>query len=543
MITTEEFLCRCIKYHRFKDAIYVVETYPDVQKKASSVLLGYLFMRNGEYRRAISYLGQSVSFTSSYYQALCYKELKDYRNAKFVLTKAKESKELKESKERGVCPERTSLEKLYLLEEDASFVSALLGDLDILAGSYETAVGSYYAACKENPMHRTGHLTVLEDTLAQAKTCHNNEENVNNVFVSSEKRFTNISSEELDEVIKDHIANKEDKCTPGQISVMQSLLQESMYLEQIRKGNCAFAESKKLLDTLPLSTVTVLGIALFEAGFLQKAERVFGYVRVKDPCSLEGMHYYSSILWQNRDKPLLGCLSRDLFGVNPHSHVSWGVLGNYFSLVKETEKAAQCFERSLAIKKDSYVMCLLGHEHFMNSNLTESLRCFIGSMQMKASHYSGVAGCGLIYEKIGKKDSAEYCFLKAVAHNPQNVLLGYLAAKFLISQKKFIQGLGLIQKYLGFQDTVTEIAAKIEEDAWETYLFSLPSSAHEQVVPLRSAFSLEIASVLAHSGYPQAAEVLANSTTGKGQSFLARKTDLLHTIGVISKCKTESISE
>jgi len=527
----EDFLCKCIKYTDFVDAIHVVQSLSISESKEYPLLLGYLFMRNGEYKRAIAHLSDVSSFTSMYYQALCHKYLKEYTNAKYILMKMlKEDKKKEDAEAKIECGNaaRADLEKLYVLERDYSFVSNMLGEIEILTGCYEGALKSYQAACTKNLYLYTGHRVILENTLAESKKLEREEENMNNIFSPSEKGKYSVSVFDIDKNISEEVEKKtKDK---KEIAVLLSLLQESSLLKKISKGECDFAETSENLDRFPLYTVSAAAVHVFEAGYLQKAGHIFGYLRTRDPCYLGQMHCYSSILWQHRDKAMLGTLGRDLFGVDTFSPISWAVLGNYFSLMKETEKAVQCFERSLAIQKDPYVLCLLGHEHFMNSNLTESLKCFVSSIQMKSTNYNGIAGCGLIYEKVGKKESAEYCFLKAIRCNPQNVFLGYLAVKFLTSCKKKEQAYHLLQKYLHMPLSIEEVAKRIENNEWTAYLSSLASAQNEQIAPLLGFFLLELSCLLAYSGYLPHAEAVAREATGKGQSFSTRKSNVFNTI-------------
>ncbi|KAI5185636.1 anaphase-promoting complex subunit 3 [Nematocida homosporus] len=521
MMDLERFLSRCLKYGNFDDAIYVAEVLSVTEGKDYSLLLGYLFMRKLEYRRAIYYLAKTNSFSSLYYRAQCFKALREYDKAKYLLSKL-------EGYRREEKKKLSEVEKLFVLDPDDAFVLSALGEINILSGAYEKAINNYSCAAQKNPLLYTGHRAVLEEHLTNAKNIDAEEENNNNVFVGEgdklDKKTLSLVERRIEAEVVSAQGNRE------LATVLSSLLVETRILESITNGESSTAYTAVELDALPLSTVSAMAVHFFDVGSFQKSADVFDYVLLRDPCYIDALHYYSSILWHKRDRSMLASLARTVFGVNPFSAVAWAVLGNHYSLRKETDKAITSFERSLVIKKDPYVLCLLGHEHFMNSNLRESLRCFISSIQMKAGNHNGMAGCGLIYEKMGKKESAEYCFMRAVRSNPQNVLLGYLSVKFLVQHQKIDKAYALLRRYLRIDESLGSLAEKIENNLLRRYL--LPREQNEHMSFLLESLLLELACILAHTGHCKAAEILARETAGKGQLFQARKTQVLDTIAL-----------
>lgn len=530
MLKVEEFLYRCIKYNNFTNAIHAAQVLALKGEEKSYLLLGYLYLRNREYRRALQHLSMARGYTSLFYQALCFYHLKEYHSAKTALGK------LLKSQESGQETPRTALEHLYYLERDQAQVLEMLGELNILTGCYEMAIDSYHKASIKDPLCYTAHKMVLADTLTEISQDETEEENRINGFSQIPKRSAAKVVQDLDLRIFQRL-QAQGTLDSGAAAVLRSLLLETEILQKVSKDDFSMVCSKETLRELPITTAGHAAVHLFEAGYMQRAAVVFEYIKSRDPGCLDYMQYYSSIFWHQRDRSMLGSLARDFFGVNPHSNIAWATLGNYFSLRKETDRAIKCFERSTAIKKDAYTLCLLGHEHFMNSNLTESLRCFLSSIQMRAKHYSGIAGCGLIYEKIGRKENAEYCFMKANRCKPQNVLLGYLAVKFLLSQNRYPKAYSLLQKYLGIKQNLQELSEGILRNEWYSSI-QAAAQKNEQVPALLGLFLLEVSHILAQAGHVQSAEIVASEAEGEGPAFAARKAHLLETIlGLNEKSK------
>ncbi|KAI5181331.1 anaphase-promoting complex subunit 3 [Nematocida sp. AWRm80] len=520
----EEFLFRCIKYERYDDAIFSVESQLAGEKSHWEILLGYLFMKKKEYRRAILYFSSSKEYTAIYYRGMCYKHLEENEKAKEVLNMLLTMPQTKKNV-------LTSLESLYIIEPDEAMVQSHLGDLSIQTMCYDDAIKAYHAASVEEPLLHTAYRAILEDSLNNHKKQEVEEENKINIHGNTKKKEKpNRSIKTLTRQITERLESK-----PGRkiASILTALKNEGVLLEQVSEGDMRFVNKPEMYSTVPLKTLTALATYVYETGYFEKAARIFDAIRRIDPCCIDNMHYYTSILWHQRDETTLCALARSILGVNVHSYVSWAALGNHFSVHRKTSEAVECFERSLAIKKDPYVLCLLGHEYFMNSNLTESLKCFMNAIKMKAGHYNGIAGCGMIYEKIGKIESAEFCFMKAIRCNPQNILLGYLAVKFLVDTQKTDNAYSLLQKYLGIKESIEELIQKIDKFSWQSSIIK-SLGYNEQLDTLLGPFLLELSQILLARGYTDCASFIIKQTTGKGRLFTTRKTQILDAISKIT---------
>ncbi|KAI5170672.1 anaphase-promoting complex subunit 3 [Nematocida sp. LUAm3] len=509
----EGFLCQCIKYNSFDNAVYAVEAAYS-KTKEHSLLLGYLFMRKKEYRRAIHYLSKVSSYSSTYYQAICLKNLKEYEKAKSLLMRIDRAEQEKVS---------SKLQELYILEANESFILSLLAELNILTGTHEAAIDNYFKCLSINPYIYTAQKALVDASLSGNQNQKIEEEENSNSFLEKMKREPEkVSFSAIKASLSSHILFLHN--TPHfhrELLVVSQLLNAWNILERLSKGELEDIETQRNYKSLPLTSLSDIAAHVFDSGYHQKSISIFDHILISDPFCIDTMHYYSSVLWHRRDKSMLGTLARNLFGVNPFSNVSWAVLGNYFSLQKETDKAITCFDRSLTIKTDPYVLCLLGHEHFMNSNLRESLTCFITSIQMKSNSHSGIAGCGLIYERMGKNENAEYCFMRAIRHNPTNMLLGYLAVKFLVTHKKIDKAYVLLQNYLKINDSLIGISEKIEENSLNK--LKIIQNSNEQLISLLDSFLLELSCILAYSQRHKAAESLFKELSGNSPFFLIRK--------------------
>jgi tetratricopeptide (TPR) repeat protein len=491
----EEFILHCIRYESFESAVHAALCVYDSGKREYAVLIGYLLMRSGEHRRAMRYLVKEECFTAKYYLALCHQKIREYECARNLLERA-----LK--KESEVQREKSCLEAMYIVDYERTMVLEKLGELALLSGEYEQAQ-RYYSQSAANKLIYTSNKFVLGESVGRE------EENSNNMVRGDEESEGHRGSK------KEKRAESEDCLVVSRSFAKSARLKDLVDARE-------FCDLAREIPSVPITLLSDIALYTFESGYVATAASLFEEIRGRDKYFIGTMHYYSSILWHMREKRTLGILCRDLLGIDPRSSVTWAALGNYFSLRMEHDKSITCFERSLAIKKDYYVLCLLGHELIINSDLTDGIKSFLESLKLKANNYSALAGCGLIYEKIGKLENAEYCFLRAVQSNEANVLLGYLTIQFLVSQRKLEKAYALIARYLEIEDSMQEFGRAVKSDGW---LVGIKKRAgeNEQMRPMLSSFLLELAQIYGMAGDGRAAERIASEVDEEGILCAAKK--------------------
>lgn len=554
MERVEEFVLRCIKYHHLGNAIHAVLAVHEDSARDYSVLLGFLLMKNGEHRRALSYLLPKDCLTSNYYKALCYQELTEYENAKVSLERILMMHETKGPAPSGEAPQ-SELGRLYALEYERALVLDRLAHVLVLNGECESAARSFGESMLLNPLQYCAHKFLSDEGKNEAARHAHQElmdENTSNVFsTKSEEKSASPGTaqfvQRMNKTIKELISKigegkpaERDSSGKKVKTVKLSLPQEAELDEPgeavVLRTLLAGTNARRFVDTgsfdllgtsalarLPLTVTSDIAVHMFESGYVSRAAYLFEHIRTRDKYFLQNMHYYSSVLWHQREKRILGILCRDLLGIDQKSHVTWASLGNYFSLQMEHDKAITCFERSLAIEKDHYVMCLLGHELIINSDLTDGLKYFLESLKMKNNNYSALTGCGMIYEKITKWDNAEYCFMNAIKCKPRNVMLSYLVLQFLIGREKLAKAYELFRECMGIEKTLDELRVYIcKNEAWQDEL-KRAASRNEQVRPLFDSLFLELALIYATLGEKETASRIIRALESDGPLHNTKK--------------------
>ena len=94
-----------------------------------------------------------------------------------------------------------------------------------------------------------------------------------------------------------------------------------------------------------------------------------------DPHRIEGIDAYSNILYVKEDFAKLAHLAHRISNTNKYTPETCCVIGNYYSLKQQHEKAVTYFRRALRLNRDYLsAWTLLGHEYTEGETKSSLLR-------------------------------------------------------------------------------------------------------------------------------------------------------------------------
>lgn len=208
-------------------------------------------------------------------------------------------------------------------------------------------------------------------------------------------------------------------------------------------------------ESLPLShyqtsfVLSAVGKALFELHDYHKAEKVYLQLRQLHPYHLEGLEYYSTVLWHLQREISLSSLAQELTEHDKLAPETWCVVGNCFSLHKEHDAAIKFFQRATQINPNFvYAYNLLGHEYFLIEEMEKGLSCFRKAIFLDPRHYNAWYGISMINLKQEKFILAEKYLKKALCINPYSSTLMCHIAVVYHSMKKSDKALQILEKAL-----------------------------------------------------------------------------------------------
>jgi len=111
---------------------------------------------------------------------------------------------------------------------------------------------------------------------------------------------------------------------------------------------------------------------------------------------------------------------------------TWCVVGNCFSLQKETDQALKYFQIALQIDPFfTYAYTLCGHEHVNNEDMDKAITAFRQALLYNDRHYNAWYGLGSIYYRQENYELSEYHFQQARSINARCFILDCYLGKFL----------------------------------------------------------------------------------------------------------------
>ncbi|KAH3761858.1 cell division cycle protein 27-like [Pelomyxa schiedti] len=160
-----------------------------------------------------------------------------------------------------------------------------------------------------------------------------------------------------------------------------------------------------------------IGKAYFELADYKNALQVFSKLHSKYPHYLNGMEFYSTLLWLTKKNVELENLSHELVTRSPSAPQSWCTLGNFSSLCNDHNKAIKNFTKAYKLDDNfGYACTLLGHEYLLLEDYDKAYEWFSKAVSLNDGDYRGWYGLGFInLQKTGNCKEAEYYFTRALS--------------------------------------------------------------------------------------------------------------------------------
>ena len=233
-----------------------------------------------------------------------------------------------------------------------------------------------------------------------------------------------------------------------------SLLQESTRIQKNYEQHCYdvcygllafFQESNHVLNLLAL---LFQNLADYENSY-----NFFAAIRKKDPFRTESMDIFSNILYVREQNNELGQLAISCFENDKYIPETCCVLGNYYALISEHEKAVKQFKRAIMLDyRFLEVYTLLGHEYLELKNLMSAIEAYNSAVQINPKDYRAWYGLGQAYELQGYANFAIYYFLQALSANPRDSRMWNAVGSCYHKNNKAAEAAKCFEKAEGLKD-------------------------------------------------------------------------------------------
>lgn len=167
--------------------------------------------------------------------------------------------------------------------------------------------------------------------------------------------------------------------------------------------------------------VAQAAVAQYNLRNFDDAQELFEDLIERDPHRVEGMDTHSNILYVKENFPALSHLAHRTAATDKYRPETCCIIGNYYSLKAQHEKAVMYFRR--ALKLDRHYLSawtLMGHEYVEMKNTSAAIEAYRRAVELNGRDYRAWYGLGQTYELLRMPFYALYYFRRATQLRPHD---------------------------------------------------------------------------------------------------------------------------
>ena len=151
----------------------------------------------------------------------------------------------------------------------------------------------------------------------------------------------------------------------------------------------------------------------------EEAEAIFSALLTSSPHRVDSLDHYSNILYVMSNRPKLAFLAQVATATDKFRPETCCVVGNYYSLKSEHEKAVMYFRRALTLDRNFLsAWTLMGHEYVEMKNTHAAIESYRRAVDVNRKDYRAWYGLGQTYEVLEMHFYALFYFQRAASLRP-----------------------------------------------------------------------------------------------------------------------------
>ncbi|KAJ9302653.1 hypothetical protein DTO271G3_27 [Paecilomyces variotii] len=151
----------------------------------------------------------------------------------------------------------------------------------------------------------------------------------------------------------------------------------------------------------------------------EEASHLFSDILIAEPHRLDSLDHYSNILYVMGARPQLAFIAQLATATDKFRPETCCVVGNYYSLKSEHEKAVMYFRRALTLDRNFLsAWTLMGHEYIEMKNTHAAIESYRRAVDVNRKDYRAWYGLGQAYEVLDMSFYALFYYQRAAALRP-----------------------------------------------------------------------------------------------------------------------------
>ena len=164
---------------------------------------------------------------------------------------------------------------------------------------------------------------------------------------------------------------------------------------------------------------TQRALLFYHSKDFDEAESIFSTLLHADPHRIDCLDHYSNILYVMSARPKLAFLAQVATATDKFRPETCCVVGNYYSLKSEHEKAVMYFRRALTLDRNFLsAWTLMGHEYVEMKNTHAAIESYRRAVDVNRKDYRAWYGLGQTYEVLEMHLYALFYFQRAASLRP-----------------------------------------------------------------------------------------------------------------------------
>ena len=197
-----------------------------------------------------------------------------------------------------------------------------------------------------------------------------------------------------------------------------------------------------------LVRATKFTVLIVPADF-EEASHIFTEILISSPHRLDSLDHYSNILYVMGARPQLAFVAQVATATDKFRPETCCVVGNYYSLKSEHEKAVMYFRRALTLDRNFLsAWTLMGHEYVEMKNTHAAIESYRRAVDVNRKDYRAWYGLGQAYEVLDMSFYALFYYQRAAALRPYDPKMWQAVGSCYAKMERPEQGIKALKRAL-----------------------------------------------------------------------------------------------
>lgn len=242
-----------------------------------------------------------------------------------------------------------------------------------------------------------------------------------------------------------------------------------------------FSYLNTLLSIFPNSTFlrTQQALCHYHGKDYETSASIFQEILTAYPQRLDALDHYSNILYVMEDRPKLAFLAHLATSVDKFRAETCCVVGNYYSLCSQHEKAVMYFRRALTLDRSFLsAWTLMGHEYIELKNTHAAIESYRRAVDVNRKDYRAWYGLGQAYEVLDMGFYALFYYQRAAGLRPYDPKMWQAVGSCYTKMERYDQAIKALKRAL-VAGTYFETSEATPQPSFGASVNSLASAKHK----------------------------------------------------------------